>query len=441
MLRWLTRKARELNWARRQWSSVSDREFHDELYRRDDYDPFSLAYPGYTTIRRFADLVEPALPAAGTVVDLGCGPGEITCELAARRSDLFFVGIDHSSAAIAKAEANISRRGVGNVRFECRNVEAYEPTSHVHLVTLFDSFHHLTEPAAFVQRIGARVGRWALIEPRGSWTGSWQKDLDFDWVAKDLDNIRAHISSLVAIAPLAPPAPPAPLAPLALGEAIERRYTLDDLQRFFHGYALDLRGTVAGLETYPPAANQQGELRERFGELRYQLYRDIDDWLFARNLDLHAKHWLVVAERGGKRREVNVSNLPSPARNPPPIAGPYDVKYGDYRGPREASPGQRIVGAIRLTNEGWDLWSSEADRNVFTSYHWLDGKGQMVTFDGERTPLPRPIASGETCDVSMTIVAPTAPGNYRLAVDLVREGVTWFSQAGRPWLEVAFTIR
>jgi hypothetical protein len=182
-------------------------------------------------------------------------------------------------------------------------------------------------------------------------------------------------------------------------------------------------------------------LRERFGELRYQLYRDIDDWLFARNLDLHAKHWLIVAERGGKRREVNLANLPRPARDSHAVAGPYDVTYGDYRGPHEASRGQRIVGTIELTNEGWDVWSSEGDGNVFISYHWLDGKGQMVTFDGDRTPLPRPIASGERCDVSITIVAPLASGSYRLAIDLVREGVTWFSQAGRPWVEVAFTVR
>ena len=458
MVKVLTRLARELNWSRRKWSTASDRAFHEDLYRRDDYDPFSLAYPGYTTIRRFADLVEPSLPAGGTVVDLGCGPGEITCEVAARRPDLSFIGIDHSSAAVAKAIANISRRGITNIRFECRNVEEYIPTGSIDLATLFDSFHHLVEPAAFVRRLGPQVKRWALIEPRGSWAGTWQKDLDFDWVAQDLDKIRAHIASLCAIAPafalgsassasaakpLAPVAPNAPDAPNAprAGEAIERRYTHDDLQRFFDGYALDLRGTVAGLESYPPGANQLGELRERFGELRYQLYRDIDEWLFSRNLDLHAKHWLIVAERGGKSRAIDPATLPKSAAGAPRIGGPYDVRYGAYRGPREAAAGQKVVGAIALTNEGWDTWSSHPERSVFTSYHWLDANGQIVTFDGERTPLPRPIAAGETCDVAITILAPATPGRYRLAVDLVREDVTWFSQAGRPWMEVPFEIR
>ena len=103
MLKLIARIARELNWSRRRWSTASDQAFHEELYRSDDYDPFSLAYPGYTTIRRFADLVEPFLPKQGCVLDSGCGPGEITCELAARRPDLTFLGIDHSTAAVAKA--------------------------------------------------------------------------------------------------------------------------------------------------------------------------------------------------------------------------------------------------------------------------------------------------------------------------------------------------
>jgi SAM-dependent methyltransferase len=445
VLKLLSRLARELNWSRRAWSTASDREFHEDLYRSDTYDPFSWAYPGYTTIRRFADLVETSLPARGVVLDLGCGPGEITCELASRRPDLTFIGVDHSAAAIARAHANTARRNLVNIRFECGNVEEYAPPGAIDLVTLFDAFHHLTGPAEFVKRLGLQVKRWALIEPRGSWAGTWRKDLDFDWLAQDLDNIRARIASLAglkagttttaaATATAAPGFSPA-------GQAVERRYTLDDFQRFFEGYALDLRGTVAGLDAYPPGANQSGDLRERFGELRYELYRDIDEWLLARNLDLHAKHWLIVAERGGRTRQIEWSALARAGAATPRTAGEYDVRYGRYRGPLDGIPGERIAGAIELTNEGWEVWSSDAEQRVYTSYHWLDGRGHILEFDGERTPLPRAIAAGETCEVALTIRTPSAPGQYRLAIDLVREGVTWFSQAGRPWLEVPFEIR
>jgi SAM-dependent methyltransferase len=459
MLRLVSRIARTLNWSRRGWSNASDRAFHEELYRAGDYDPFSPAYPGYTTIRRFADLVEPYLPKGGFVLDLGCGPGEITCELAGRRPDLNFLGIDHSAAAIAKADANVRRRGLENLRFERADVEEYAPPHQIDLATLFDSFHHLTDPVRFVRRLAPTVQRWALVEPRGSWMGTWQKDLDFDWLAQDLDRIRGHVAYLCGEEAMTPgPAPSPPrttgdLAPAISGmrpgpspavssEAIERRYALDDFERFFAkdaGWALDLRGTVAGLETYPPAANERGDLRERFGELCYQVYRDIDEWLFARDVDLHAKHWLIVAERGGKSRRSGLPLHPRAPVNRFAVAGPYDVRYGEYHGPREAKPGERLIGAIELTNEGWRAWSSDA--GIFTSYHWLDASGRVVEFDGERTPLPRTVTAGETSKVTISVCAPSVPGHYRLAIDLVREGVTWFSQAGRPCLEVPFRIR
>lgn len=457
MLRFLTRIARELNWARHAWSSAGDRRFHDELYKGDHYDPYSWAYPGYTTIRRFADLVEPLLPGSGSAVDLGCGPGEITCELAARRPELTFLGIDHSAAAIDKARANADRRGVANVTFVCEDVERYVPGQPIDLVTLFDSFHHLTTPRAFVDRVGPHVKRWALIEPRGSWAGAWQKDIDLDWVAHDLDKIRARVADATGEAGLSRRSAGGAKAEApdlsrrsaggAKAEAVERRYTLDDFRRFFSGYALDLRGTIAGLESYPPGAPLPGQLREQFGEVRYELFRAIDDWLFARNLDLHAKHWLIVAERGGRARRVNDTDLSPPLdaassgihSGAAAIVGQYDIQYGAYRGPVDAAPGQRIIGRIELTNRGWDTWSS--DGHIFTSYHWLDRAGHIVELDGERTPLPRPVRAGETCDASIVIAAPGKPGDYQLAIDLVREGVTWFSEAGHPWLAVPFRVR
>src|ERR1700730_7130330 len=139
MRKFLARVARELNWSRREWSTASDRVFHEELYRSGDYDPFSLAYPGYTTIRRFADLVQPHLPKQGLVLDLGCGTGEITCELASRRPDLNFLDSDHSPPATAKAHANGAGRGLTTIPWERRNVGEYSPPPPIELATLFDS--------------------------------------------------------------------------------------------------------------------------------------------------------------------------------------------------------------------------------------------------------------------------------------------------------------
>ena len=60
--------------------------------------------------------------------------------------------------------------------------------------------------------------------------------------------------------------------------------------------------------------------------------------------------------------------------------------------------------------------------------------------DGVRTPLPRAIAQGETCEMTLRIETPPARGRYTLAVDLVEEGVTWFSEAGAPMLRRTLKI-
>jgi hypothetical protein len=41
----------------------------------------------------------------------------------------------------------------------------------------------------------------------------------------------------------------------------------------------------------------------------------------------------------------------------------------------------------------------------------------------------------------MTVEAADKPGRWVLAVDLVRENSTWFSQAGSPCLRLPFRIR
>ena len=184
MLSSIARLAKRLNWARHGWSTARDREFHNALFASEPYDPFNASYPGYLTIRRFADLAVQSIRVGDAVIDLGCGPGEITCELARRRPDSHFVGVDHSSEAVARAERLAANLGLTNVHFELNDLEQYQPRQHVGLVTMFDAFHHLLDPGGFVRRVGPSCDRFFLIEPAGNWLGQWQKTLDVDWIAE-----------------------------------------------------------------------------------------------------------------------------------------------------------------------------------------------------------------------------------------------------------------
>ena len=203
------------------------------------------------------------------MVDLGCGPAEITCELAARRPDLRFLGVDHSSEAIDRARGNAARLGLTNARFEVGDVEAYVPQEPVGLVVLFDSFHHLGDPGGLVRRLGRYTAHALLVEPRGDWAGGWRKVFDFDWLVADLDNIRRHVDFLCGEEPPGTGArlqdAPVGPGPTTEGSPVERRYTLDDLERLFDGWRLDVRGTVAGFETIRPARTRRVDRARRSG--------------------------------------------------------------------------------------------------------------------------------------------------------------------------------
>jgi SAM-dependent methyltransferase len=437
MMNSVARLAKRLNWALRNWSTVRDHAFHDALFAAQLHDPMSDAYPGRLTIRRFADLAAQHIQAADYVLDLGCGPGEITCELAHRLPGSQFVGVDHSAEGLARAERLAASLGLTNIRFELDDLEHHQPHRRVGLVTMFDAFHHLLDPAGFVQRVGRSCDRFFLVEPAGSWLGQWQKTLDLDWLAESIFVIRDRLEYQFGLTPTAPggsaSVPPA-------GEPTEHRYSIEDFSRWFTGFGIDICGTVAGLETYGVEPSAKSALRDDIGRSVYNLVIELEATLRRHDLDLAAKHWAVYAERGRSFPKRRVPNLPERLVRRP-LLGPYDVEYGGFDGPAEAKTGTVIDAVVHLVNRSWRLWDSLADDGpVFIGYHWLDAKGGMIAEDGLRSRLPRPIAPGESCKAALRIRCPDEPGRFTLAIDLVHEHVTWFSAAGAAPLRIPLRV-
>jgi SAM-dependent methyltransferase len=447
------RLARHLRWHLQSWSKDTDRAYHDSLYQAQEYDPFDPGYPGYVTIRRFADHVEPLMPAAGTVLDVGCGPGEITCELARRWPALSFFGIDHSAAAIARATEHAARLGLANVRFAVGDAESLPPGDRYALVTMFDAFHHLERPREFIGWLRAHTSRCVLIEPGGTTLGSWRRAIDVDWLLSDLASIRDRLEAAAGA-----PSPglvdgrdeavtsPDDAPSLVRGEgAVERRYSLDDFETFFEGWTLRIVGTVAGFDDYPPAPHGRSPLRPLVGDVAYALVKGTEELLVRSGRDGGAKHWVVAATT---EPDVLEPRRPPPAVDQPargtgdvsPVKSAFDVRFEHYEGPSRLAAGHEIQAAITLVNTGWDEWRGDGEHPVRASYHWLRPDGRVEVFDGVRTALPRPVGPGDSCRLLVTVRAPATPGRYVLAIDLVKEGVTWFSQAGIPWHTVDLRV-
>lgn len=86
---------------------------------------------------------------------------------------------------------------------------------------------------------------------------------------------------------------------------------------------------------------------------------------------------------------------------------------------------------VQIENRSGQHWHGTPLYPLKLSYHWVDAKGDMVVFDGIRTPTPSAgFASGSTPYMNIDVVAPEVPGTYRLLPSLVQEGVAWLESRG-----------
>jgi hypothetical protein len=104
--------------------------------------------------------------------------------------------------------------------------------------------------------------------------------------------------------------------------------------------------------------------------------------------------------------------------------------------PATMGTGMTVPVALRVQN----LSNFDFDGSINLSYHWYDGAGNAVVWDGVRTPLAG-LRQGEVRAVSAQIAAPAAVGAYTLRYDIVREGVAWFSSQGMQVPSRAVTVQ
>jgi SAM-dependent methyltransferase len=97
-------------------------------------------------------------------------------------------------------------------------------------------------------------------------------------------------------------------------------------------------------------------------------------------------------------------------------------------------PHERITLNVEVENQSELLWPKyPLDGNDFARLkignHWRGISGRMVQLDDGRAHLPE-LRPHQTAIVPLTVTTPPRPGLYRLEVDIVEEGVTWFAQQG-----------
>ena len=92
------------------------------------WDPGQYLRFGDERGRPFGDLLARVnAEAPGLVVDLGCGPGNLTAMLAERWPQAQVLGVDNSPEMIAAANAGISADGGGRLSFTLADIRDWRP--------------------------------------------------------------------------------------------------------------------------------------------------------------------------------------------------------------------------------------------------------------------------------------------------------------------------
>jgi 2-polyprenyl-3-methyl-5-hydroxy-6-metoxy-1,4-benzoquinol methylase len=109
----------------------------------------------------------PVLRPGMTLLDVGCGPGTLTADLAARVAPGATVGIDLEPAVVAEASRVAAERGVSTLTFSTADLHSVvAPTGGYDVVHAHQVLQHLADPVAALQAMGALVADTGVVAAR-----------------------------------------------------------------------------------------------------------------------------------------------------------------------------------------------------------------------------------------------------------------------------------
>jgi SAM-dependent methyltransferase len=121
------------------------------------------------TAENSAAYLLPRLRPGVDVLDVGCGPGTITVDLAARVAPGRVLGIDNAAEVLDTTRAVARERGVENVRFAIGDVYALDfPDASFDVVHAHQLLQHLTDPVSALAEMGRVCKPDGIVAARDS---------------------------------------------------------------------------------------------------------------------------------------------------------------------------------------------------------------------------------------------------------------------------------
>jgi len=88
-----------------------------------------------------------------TILDIGCGPGRLTLEIAKLNLDGFVIGLDYNQDMIIKALENLWKSGLINAQFINENILQYDPPLQFNAIFSNSALHWIQETHELYQKI------------------------------------------------------------------------------------------------------------------------------------------------------------------------------------------------------------------------------------------------------------------------------------------------
>jgi len=97
---------------------------------------------------------------------------------------------------------------------------------------------------------------------------------------------------------------------------------------------------------------------------------------------------------------------------------------------------RRLTIHVRLdvTNSSTEVWRPEDGYSAGCQIH--DPETEALVVEGDRRPLARPLAPGDSIEMDLDIALPPAPGRYRVFVSSMQENVCWHYERGARFLMI-----
>lgn len=129
----------------------------------------------------------------------------------------------------------------------------------------------------------------------------------------------------------------------------------------------------------------------------------------------------------------------------------YSVIWEANTVPGVMAAGSTVPVSVTFRNTSESVWPDPRTANptrprganaVRLGYRWWESEdGEPIADYQARADLPHALEPGRSQTLTMDVLVPDRPGEYRLQFDLVHELVAWFEGRGAPRLVVPVSVR